>query len=68
MKYYFVTDLELSDEIYGSSQPYCMSEDEVVRLSREWETDLFESMHEADADELKRWGVYDEDLDEIVFP
>lgn len=68
MKYYFINDLESADAIYSEVYPYCMSEDEVNSLSREWETDLFEHMHEADADEMKRWGVYDEQKNEIVYP
>ena len=58
--YYFIDSTgttELEDKIYGSCEPYCMTEAEVRSLSREWDVDLFEVMHEASADEIATYGI-----------
>ena len=60
MTYYFIDSTgttELEDKIFGSCEPYCMTEAEVRALSREWDVDLFEVMHEADEDEINTYGI-----------
>ena len=57
--YYLPKDGIDPDAIYGSEQIVCISEKEVARLSREWETDLMEQMREATKEEIKECGVYD---------
>lgn len=58
-EYYIITEGRVADEIYGEWNPICLSEDEVRRLSVEYETDLFQVLHEASADEIATYGVYD---------
>lgn len=55
---YYVADDEYADAIYGDQHPVCMDEAEVKRLSKEWGVNLFEQMHEADDEELEKYGVY----------
>ena len=57
--YYLPKDGVNPDTIYGSEQIVCISEKEVSRLSREWETDLMEQMREATQEEIGKYGVYD---------
>lgn len=57
MKYYFVDKLEDIDSIYGNQEPYCMTEDELNHLSKEWEIDLHDVMHEASAREIETYGI-----------
>lgn len=59
MKYYIVTEGKIADIIYDSQQPCCLSEPEVRRLSREWETNLFAYMHEASREEIEAYGTYE---------
>ena len=54
--YYICTEGIEADKIYGDQYPFCMDADEVKRLSKEWEVDLFKVMHEADEDEIKEYG------------
>ena len=58
---YFLNDLTDADAIFGDQQPVCLDHAEVARLSAEWDRDLFEIMHEADADEIETWGTYTTD-------
>ena len=64
MKTYYIANdnYECSNSIYGSETPVCLDMEEVERLSREWGTpiqELLDMMHEADADEISEYGVYD---------
>ena len=58
-KYYIVTEGPVADKIYGDQYPVCLSEREVTRLCNEWETNLFDIMHEASAEEIAEYGVYE---------
>ena len=58
--YYLPKDGIDPDTIYGAETIICLSENEVVRLSREWETDLMEQMREASQEEIEKYGVYDD--------
>lgn len=55
--YYFINDDINPDTIYGSAYPYCMERSEVDQLSREWDVDLYEQMHEATESEIAEYGV-----------
>lgn len=56
-KLYIVTEGKEADSIYGSQYPVCMTEAEVRRLSKEFGTDLFQILHEASHEEIKKYGV-----------
>ena len=62
MKTYYIANDEYADKIYGSETPVCLSLNEVQRLAREWDMtteELLEQMHEATANEINEWGVYE---------
>lgn len=56
---YYIADGQHADRIYGDQEPVCISEDEVRRLSQEWDDDLFQTMREATKDEIAQYGCYD---------
>lgn len=59
-KYYFADD-EYIDSIYGSEHPICIDMAELKRLAREWEmttAELRRQMHEASAEEIAEYGIY----------
>lgn len=59
--YYFAND-EYVDYIYGSGELVCIDFAEVKRLASEWEMtieELMEQMHEATAEEITQYGIYD---------
>lgn len=58
--YYFPNDLKNADSIYGSAYPCCICRNEVIRLSKEWNTDLFAVMHEATKQEIAKYGIAQE--------
>ena len=58
-KYYFINAGENPDRIYGDGYPVCIDQAEFDRLSREWDLDLHEIMHEASPEEIAEYGVYD---------
>lgn len=61
MKTYYIADSEHSDAIYGDQTPICIDLAEVERLAREWDItteELLEQMHEADEDEIAKFGAY----------
>lgn len=59
--YYFINSDVNPDTIYGSEMPVCITETEIARLAAEWENpDLMDLFHEATADEIDEYGVYDD--------
>lgn len=56
---YIVTEGQEADSVYGNQNPVCLPGYEVRRLSEEFGTDLFEIMHEATAEEIATYGVYE---------
>lgn len=56
-KYYIITEGPEADSIYGSQYPVCLPEEEVRWLSKEYGTDLFQILHEASKEELKKYGT-----------
>lgn len=58
--YYIPKDGIDPDTIYGGEPVVCISEKEIARLSREWETDVMEQMRPATSDEIKELGTYDD--------
>lgn len=62
MKTYYIADSAYSDQIYGNQEPICIDLAEVKRLAKEWDMtmdELLDQMHEASADEIETYGVYD---------
>jgi len=62
MKTYYFADDEHIDKIYGDQKPVCIDLAEVKWLANEWDIPpraLLNQMHEATADEIARYGVYD---------
>lgn len=63
-KYYFPND-EHIDRVFGAEMPCCLDAAEVDRLAIEWSNDggmpenVLEQFHEATADEIAEYGVYD---------
>ena len=57
-KYYFVNDNVDPDLIFGKEEVCCLNEEEVKRLSKAWDTDVFQQMHEATEKEMELYGVY----------
>lgn len=58
--YYFAND-EYIDAVYVGD-PVCIDRTEVQRLASEWdmtEEELMDQLHEATADEIEEFGVYD---------
>lgn len=65
-KYYYIAndDYECSSRIYGDNAPVCIDLAGVERLALKWDmrvSQLLDRMHEADADEIAKYGVYDSD-------
>ncbi len=63
-KTYYIADDEHADSIYLSQHPVCIDLVEVERLAMEWNmttSQALDMMHEADADEIAEYGVYDSD-------
>lgn len=61
MTYYFINYDVNPDTIFGSEYPRCITDKEIARLSSEWgKLDLIESFHEATADEIAEFGIYDD--------
>lgn len=62
-KYYFPND-EHIDRVFGVEMPCCLDTAEVNRLANEWAVDnetpanVLEQFHEATADEIAEYGVY----------
>lgn len=54
---YIVTEGKEADSIYGDQYPVCMTEAEVRRLNYEFGTNLFEVLHEASLEEIKKYGI-----------
>ena len=62
MKIYYFANEDHADAIYGTENPVCIDLAEVERLAREWDMtpeELLEQMHEATAEEISEFGVYD---------
>ena len=60
-KKYYLSDDEYVDSIYGSDHPICIDMTELKRLAREWElttAELRRQMHEASAEEIAGYGIY----------
>lgn len=60
-KVYYMADDDYIPAIYIDA-PVCIDRAEVERLAREWDMtteELLEEMHEATADEIDEFGVYD---------
>lgn len=67
-KTYYFTGSEYFERVFGGSDPVCVDESERDRLIRGWEQPgeseltreaLLEQWHEATADEIEQYGVYD---------
>lgn len=61
-KTYYIANQEHADSIYGAENPVCIDLGEVGRLAGEWgmtTAELLEQMHEATAEEISEFGVYD---------
>ena len=49
----------LNRRLFGMSEPACLRESYVRRLSEEWGEYLFFYMHPATAAEINEYGIYD---------
>lgn len=58
-QYWIVTKGQEADDIYGGQYPVCLDTEEVERLSKEWDRNLFDVMHEATDEEIEQYGKYD---------
>lgn len=62
MKTYYFPDGKYIDAFFGSAEYICCDMPELERLARDWGVelcDLMEQVHEASADEIAEYGVYD---------
>ena len=62
MKTYYFPNPEFNDSFFGGSDAVCVDHAEALRLASEWdmtETEIMEQLHEATADEISEYGVYD---------
>lgn len=55
--YYFPDPGIYAIDIFGGNSPVCIDGEEVERLSREWDIDLMEHMHEATPEEIAEYGI-----------
>lgn len=58
-EYYFINNDVDPDNIFGKESVRCLDKKEVIRLSKEWGTNLFNDMHIATVEEIQLYGVYD---------
>lgn len=58
-EYYFINNDVDPDDIFGEESVCCLDKKEVMRLSEEWGTNLFNDMHIATVEEIQLYGVYD---------
>lgn len=49
---------EGAPDIFGGESPCCIDTIEVVRLSREWDVNLFNQLHRATPEEIAEYGSY----------
>ena len=61
--YYFPDPGIDAIDIFGKDTPVCVDKDTVDWLSREWDIDLMEHMHEASPEEIERYGTSDTPMD-----
>lgn len=62
MKTYYFPDDEHIDKFFGSYDYICVDKRELERLARDWGMSFDElraQVHEASADEIAEYGVYD---------
>lgn len=59
--YYFINDGINPECVYGQEEPVCIDAATVEWLNTEWGVNLFDNMHEASAEEIEEYGVYDYD-------
>lgn len=57
--YYLPADDVNPDAIYGGEEVTCLTAAEVDRLSREWDTNLWDQMRVASQAEVERYGIGD---------
>lgn len=62
MKTYYFPNDEFNNDFFGGFDAVCVDIAEVQRIASEWgmsETEIMDRMHEATADEIAEYGVYD---------